>query len=65
MPQKWAGVPRQEYALDILQDAAFRSEMAAATDVRKTWIQRLPDIRKIYFFADEEGNLFPPEEVAA
>lgn len=62
IPQEWAGVPRQEYALELLSDREWRQKMAAATDIRKSWLQRLPDIRFFYFNADEEGNLFRQEE---
>lgn len=62
VPQEWAGVPRQEYALCLLGDREWRKKMAAATDIRKNWVQRLPDIRFFYQEADEEGYLFSHDE---
>ncbi len=59
-PQEWAGVLREDLAASRLTSRADRMKMAAATDIRKSWEERLPDIRYFYPGADEEGNLFPP-----
>jgi len=62
IPQEWAGVPRQEYGLELLWDREWRQKMAAATDIHKEWVQRLPAIKFFYFNADEEGYLFSHDE---
>ncbi len=62
IPQDWSGVPRQEYALEILKDREWRQAMAAATDIREGWLQRLPAVRWFYYEADEEGNLYPSDD---
>jgi len=62
VPQEWSGVPRQEYALEILKDREWRNMMAAATDIREGWLQRLPAIKFFYYEADEEGNLYPSDD---
>lgn len=63
LPQDWAEVSRQEYALLLLSNRAARETMAEATDIRMSWRDRLPAIREFYPEADEFG-LYPLDEAA-
>ena len=63
LPQDWAEVSRQEYALLLLCNRAAREDMAEATDIRMSWRDRLPAIRCFYPEADEFG-LYPLDEAA-
>lgn len=63
LPQDWAEVSRQEYALLLLSNRAAREDMAEATDIRMSWHDRLPAIRCFYPEADEFG-LYPLDEAA-
>lgn len=46
--QEWSGVPRQDLALTILCDREVRRKMARATDIFRSWNERMPDILEFY-----------------